>query len=180
MEEVDKKNVVCLNCGHTWETNAKRPQCSICKSVRVEEVDKVDKVDSANVEANVDVESTDSASVDDFFELDDSAINKLIEDKPKKKSKRKKNKEKEKRDEQKNNEAREEEIGEKKGFSAKFSIKRGFKAIGSKVGTGVIAVGVLFLFLIFILRGIGERKSKKMIQDVDVQDQGFDPYSALG
>ncbi|WP_290597897.1 MULTISPECIES: hypothetical protein [unclassified Archaeoglobus] len=164
----EPKRVVCLNCGHVWETTAKRPQCSICKSTRVEEVD------SADVDQHVDEsESTESTKdVDDFFELDDSAINELIkEDKPKKKKGRKK----------KGQKAEDKaENGEKKGFS----IRGGLKAVGSKLSTGVILIGVGILFLFFILRGIAARKSRKIVRDMgmDIQEeeQGFDPYSALG
>jgi len=162
----EPKKVVCLNCGHVWETTAKRPQCSICKSTRVEEVDSAD----VDVDQHVESESTESTKdVDDFFELDDSAINELIkEDKPKRKG-RKKQKAEDK-----------VENGEKKGFS----IRGGLKAVGSKLSTGVILIGVGILFVIFILRGIAARKSRKVIKDMgmDIQEeeQGFDPYSALG
>ncbi|MBO8182035.1 MAG: hypothetical protein H0Z28_04480 [Archaeoglobus sp.] len=162
----EPKKVVCLNCGHVWETTAKRPQCSICKSTRVEEVD------SADVDVDVDQQESTSekSNVDDFFELDDSAIDELIkEDKPKKKKGRKKKEQK----------AEDKENGEKKGFS----IRGGLKAVGSKVGSGVILIGVGLIFLFFILRGIAARKSRKIVQDMgmDIQEeQGFDPYSALG
>ncbi|WP_202320194.1 hypothetical protein [Archaeoglobus neptunius] len=159
----EKKKVVCLNCGHVWETTAKRPQCSICKSTRVEDVD------SADVDVDVDVDQhAESKDVEDFFELDDSAIDELVSDKPKKKGRKKKQKAENKADNE-----------EKKGFS----IRGGLKSIGGKVGSGVILIGVGILFMFFILRGIAARKSKKIIEDmgVDVQEeQGFDPYSALG
>ncbi|AEA46677.1 hypothetical protein [Archaeoglobus veneficus] len=29
----------CLNCGHVWESNAKRPQCPKCKRYKVKEVE---------------------------------------------------------------------------------------------------------------------------------------------
>lgn len=165
-EDSEPKRVVCLNCGHVWETTAKRPQCSICKSTRVEDVD------SADVDQHVESESTsEKSNVDDFFELDDSAIDELIkEDKPKKKGRKKKEHKEKDRTENR----------EKKGFS----IRGGLKAVGSKVGSGVILIGVGVLFLLFILRGIAARKSRKVIKDMgmDIQEekQGFDPYSALG
>jgi len=95
----------------------------------------------------------------------------IKEDKPKKKKGRKK----------KGQKAEDKaENGEKKGFS----IRGGLKAVGSKLSTGVILIGVGILFLFFILRGIAARKSRKIVRDMgmDIQEeeQGFDPYSALG
>ncbi len=166
-EDSEPKRVVCLNCGHVWETTAKRPQCSICKSTRVEDVDSAD----VDVDQQESESTSEKSNVDDFFELDDSAIDELVkEDKPKKKKSRKK---KQKAEDKAEN-------GEKKGFS----IRGGLKSVGSKLSTGVILIGMGLIFLFFILRGIAARKSRKVIKDMgmDIQEekQGFDPYSALG
>jgi cobalamin biosynthesis Mg chelatase CobN len=52
-EKTERKLVKCLNCGNVWETKAKRPQCSICKSTRTEEISE-EEFQKLKEEINVD------------------------------------------------------------------------------------------------------------------------------
>jgi len=71
MGDEESKQVVCVNCGHVWKTSAKRPQCSICKSTRVEPVDEGSTESAEN-------QHEESKDVDDFFELDDVDVDELL------------------------------------------------------------------------------------------------------
>lgn len=101
-------------------------------------------------------EREEEKDVKDFFELDDSTIDELVEDKPKVKAKEEKS----------------SKLGKIKGIGVKVS---------SKVGAGAIVIGVVILFAFLMLRSIARKKSKKIVNDVlQEEDEGFDPYGALG
>jgi len=68
-EKPEPKFVKCLNCGNVWKTKAKRPQCSICKSTRTQEISEeeflklkdefnVDQQDSTSESTSLNVDST--------------------------------------------------------------------------------------------------------------------------
>lgn len=158
MEEDEKKLVKCVNCGNVWETKAKRPQCSICKSTRVEYVDStVDQhVDS---DVDLDVESTENQhaetkSNDEFFELDDVDVDELL------------NEEKESNQESRGK-------GKSKG-------KNALKKIGLKIHNGLLYIGLVLLVILVALKVILDKRVKKQAIEIIEDEEVNDPYSALG
>ena len=155
MSEEEKKLVKCVNCGNVWETKAKRPQCSICKSTRVDFVDSaLINVDS-NVDQNVDSNVESTESVDNLFELEDVDVEKLL------------------------NEDEEESKQEEKKVSKG---KKALKKIASKIHMGILLAGLAILFVLVLLRGIINRKNRHTIEIAEDENvpSGNDPYSALG
>jgi hypothetical protein len=148
MGDGDSK-VVCVNCGHVWNTSAKRPQCSICKSTRVEPVDEGSTESAENQHA-------DSKDVDDFFELDDVDVDKLLNEEDDKESKESK---KENKD------------------------KKALRKIGFKIHSGILLIGFAVFFVLVLLKGIigkrGRRQAVEIVED-EGANSGVNPYSALG
>lgn len=146
----EEVKVVCLNCGHVWNSSAKRPQCSICKSTRVEPVE--EDVDEG-VEESTESSENQSKSVDEFFELDDADVDALID----------------------------EDKGKAKPKNESCKLQKIGSAFKSKIGAGALVVGVVTFFALLMLRSIARRRSKKVVNDVlQVEEESFDPYMALG
>lgn len=83
----------CLNCGHEWESRAKRPQCPQCKRYRVETVGNSSKLNDVNDEPEEVGSSEDEPVEETKTEKDlytDVTGETIIEKKPKKKAQKKK------------------------------------------------------------------------------------------
>jgi len=133
MEEKEIRKVICLNCGHVWETKAKRPQCSVCKSTKTEDLGDEEEIRKENEEfENADpVESVDQQVENQHDELEDVDVEKLIEE-------------------------------EAEGFKKlKHSAKKFGVKLGSKALLIFFAFGLLGFFLMFYFPKTQKRETKE-------------------